>query len=125
MGNSVILQMRSNKRQDYEGAWYQLSEAVPAILNESLEAGVSAIVRGLYGYVQRERNLAPFPEEPSTAKFPLGASVANFSADWSHSWYRGGFQPVQDGPVLLKKFDEFLDRLARDGEAQQKIGRIW
>jgi hypothetical protein len=124
MGNSVILQMRSNKRQDYEGAWYQLSEAIPAILNENLEAGVSAIARALPGYVQRERNHAPYPEEPSTASFSLGAGTANFSADWSHSWYRSGLRPVQDGPVLLKKFDDYLDRLARDGEAQQKMGRL-
>ena len=41
-----------------------------------------------------------------------------------HSWYRGGFQPVQDGPVLLKKFDAFLDRLVSDGDPQEKIGRI-
>jgi hypothetical protein len=124
MGNSVILQMRSNKRQDYEGAWYQLSEAIPAILNDNLEAGVSAIARALSGYVQRERNHAPYPEEPSTASFSLGASTANFSADWSHSWYRGGLRPVQDGPVLLKKFEEFLERLGRDCEAQQKMGRL-
>jgi hypothetical protein len=124
MGNSVILQLRSNRRQDYEGAWYQLSEAIPAILNDNLEAGVRAVVRGLYGYVARERRRDPYPGEPSTGSFHLGTATASFRADLSSSWYRSGYQPVQDGPVLLKKFDAFLDRLVSDGDPQNKIRRI-
>ncbi len=124
MGNSTILQLRSNRRQDYEGAWFQLSEAIPAILNSNLEAGVRAVVHGLDGYVQRARHYDPYPGEPGTASFSLGLVAASFKADWSHSWYRGGYQPVQDGPVLLKKFDEFLHRLASDDGAKEEIEQI-
>jgi hypothetical protein len=125
IGNSAILQLRSNRRQDYEGAWYQLSEAITSILNDNLEAGVSAVVRGLHGYVERERAHVPYPGEPSTGSFPFGPATASFRADLSSSWYRsGGYQPVQDGPVLLKKFDAFLDHLVSQGDPQNKIGRI-
>ena len=124
MSNSVLLPLSSNKRQDYEAAWFQLSEAIPAILNKNIEAGVRAVVHGLDGYVQRERHLDPYPGEPATGSFLLGSTTASFKADWSHSWYRGGFQPVQDGPVLLKKFDGFLRGIASDGDGNAKIGQI-
>lgn len=125
VGNSVILSLRSNRRQDYESAWYALSEAIPGILDASIEAGVRAIVQGLDGYVKRERHYDPFPDEPGTGSFAFGSFTANFKADWSHSWYRsGGFQPVQDGPVLLKKFDDFLYLLASANGAKAKFGQV-
>ncbi|WKA29780.1 hypothetical protein [Bradyrhizobium roseum] len=124
IGNSAILPLRSNRRQDYEGAWFQLSEAIPALLNDNLEAGVRAVVVGLHGYVERERRRLPRPGELSTESFPLGPTTASFKADLSCSWYRGGYQPMQDGPVLLKKFDAFLEGLASDADAQGKIERI-
>ncbi|MGL3107041.1 hypothetical protein [Bradyrhizobium sp. BR 1432] len=124
MGNSVILSLRSNRRQDYQSAWHLLSEAVPAIIRDDLDAGIRAVVRGLHGYVRRERHYEPYPGEPSTESFSLGPFTANFQADWSHTWYLGGFQPVQDGPVLLKKFDEYLGRLASEDGAAVKIEQI-
>jgi hypothetical protein len=124
MSNSAILSLRSNRRQDYQGAWFLLSEAIPAILNDNIEAGVRAVVRALDGYVQRERHFDPFPGEPATGSFLMGSTIASFKADWSHSWYRAGFQPVQDGPSLLKKFDECLQRLASDGDGKRKIGLV-
>jgi hypothetical protein len=124
IGNSALLQLRSNRRQDYEGAWFQLSEAIPAILNSNIGAGIRAIVRSLDGYVQRAHHHDPYPGEPATASFSFGSTTATFKVDWSHSWYRGGFQPVQDAPVLLKKFDEFLRRLASDGDAKEKIEQM-
>jgi hypothetical protein len=124
IGNSVLLQLRSNKRQDYQSAWFQLSEAVPAILDSNLDAGVRAVVRGLHGYVRRERGHDPYPGEPSTGSFLLGPITASFRADLSCSWYRGGFQAVQDGPVLLKKFDGFLESLANEADPQDKIRQI-
>lgn len=124
MSNSVLLPLSSNKRQDYEAAWFQLSEAIPAILNNNIEAGVRAVVRGLDGYVQRECQFGPYPGEPTIGSFPFGSTNASLKADWSHSWYRGGFQPIQDGPVLLKKFDDFLYRLATDRDCEAKLGQV-
>jgi hypothetical protein len=124
IGNSALLPLSSNKRQDYEGAWFQLSEAIPAILNSNIEAGVRAVVHGLDGYVQRKCHFDAYPGEPAKGSFLFGSATATLKTDWSHSWYRGGFQPMQDGPVLLKKFDEFLRRLATDGDGKDKIGQI-
>jgi hypothetical protein len=123
MGNSVLLSLTSNRRQDYEGAWFQLAEALPSLLDGNLEAGVRALARGLDGYVGRQCHSA-YPGEPTSASFSLGQVTAKFKPDWSHSWYRGGFQPRQDAPVLLTKFDEYLQRIAGDNEAKDKIRRM-
>jgi hypothetical protein len=124
IGNSAILPLRSNRRQDYESVWFQLSEALPEILRDNTEAGVRAVVCGLDGYVRRKRHYEPHPGEPTTGSFLIGSTTANLKTDWSHSWYRGGFQPVRDGPVLLKKFDEFLDRAAGEDNSEAKIQQI-
>ncbi len=124
MGSSQILALRSNRRQDYQGAWYQLSEAITPILADNLEAGVRAVARGLHGYVQRERRYQHHSHEPSTESFAVGSQAANFEADWSYSWFRGGYQPNQDAPVLLKKFEEYLNRLATEADAGAKFGRV-
>ena len=50
MGGSVLLALRSNRRQDYQSTWFQLCEALPGVLDDSLEAGVRALVCGLDAY---------------------------------------------------------------------------
>lgn len=124
MGSSVILSLRSNRRQDYQSSWHLLSEAIPAILKENLEAGVRAVARGVHGYVQRERRHQSNHDRRLKETFPLGRFVANFQTDWSYSWYRSGLRAVQDAPLLLKKFDELLDQLANEVDSADRIARI-
>ena len=123
MGSSTLLALRSNRRQDYQGAWYQLSEAISGILDDNLEAGVRAVVRSLHGYVKRQQRYPADAQEDSRASFAFGSFTANFQDDWSYSWYRGGYKPVQDAPVLLTKFEEFLDGFAKEGDAVDKFTR--
>lgn len=122
MGNSVLLALTSNRRQDYQGAWYQLSEAIPAILDNDPETGVRAVVRGLYGYVQRQNR--PNRDEVHGASFSLGPYTASFETDWSYSWYNGGYRSSQDAPALLIKFEELLGRVASQADAAATIQQI-
>jgi hypothetical protein len=123
IGSGAILPLRSNRRQDYQAAWFQLSQAMPAIIQDNLEAGVCAIIVSLDGYVQRKHSSASSSHKTET--FQIGSLIASFKPDWSHTWYRsGGYQPNQDAPVLLKEFDKYLDSLARDNRANEKIERI-
>ena len=124
MGNSALLPLSSNRRQDYEGTWYMLSECLPKILKSDIETGVRALARSLDGYVQRERNHGPYNGEPERDKFSWVQAEADFKADWSHSWYRGGFQPHQDAPILLKKFDDHLRELANEAQPDAEIAKI-
>lgn len=124
LGNSLLLALTSNRRQDYQGAWHQLSEAIPAILDNDPETGIRAVVRGLYGYVQRQNRRAPNGDEVRGASFSLGPYTASFETDWSYSWYNSGYRSSQDAAALLIKFEEFLGRVANQADAAATIQRI-
>ncbi|MGO8867585.1 MAG: hypothetical protein ACLQME_13895 [Alphaproteobacteria bacterium] len=123
IGNSAILPLSSNRRQDYEGAWFLLSEAIPIFLDRNLEAGTHAVARSLEGYVKR-KHATHYGDEPEKASFSLGSATANFSSDTSHSWYRGGYQPRQDAPAVLTKFDAYLEKIAQESDAEAKLERV-
>jgi hypothetical protein len=123
MGTSALLSLHSNRRQDYEAAWFQLAQGFPALLNQNLEAGVRALARGLDGYVQRQNRRA-YPGEPTATSFSLNGSTSHFRSDFSHSWFRAGYQPRQDAPLLLSKFEEHLRQIARNNDASVHIQRI-
>jgi hypothetical protein len=123
IGNSGILPLTSNRRQDYQSAWYQLEQAAIPLLQESSVDGTRAIARAILGYVQRERRSytegTPIPEP-----FALGERTAQYLADDSHIWYRGGFREPKDGPALLAKWDAFLSDLASDPNATVQLQSI-
>jgi hypothetical protein len=123
IGNSGILPLTSNRRQDYQSAWYQLEQAAIPLLEESAVEGTRAVAHAILGYVQRERRSyiegTPIPEA-----FTLGGRTAHYLADDSHIWYRGGFREPNDGPALLAKWDAFLSDLASSPNAAVQLQRI-
>ena len=54
MGNSQILSMTSNKRQDYDHARWQLAQYVPKFLELNPRLGARVLVAALEGYVASE-----------------------------------------------------------------------
>ena len=54
MGSSQILSLRSNARQDYDMARYELGEFIPAFLDRHPSYAIEAIVTAVEGYVTRE-----------------------------------------------------------------------
>src|SRR5581483_8210846 len=123
MGCSAILSLTSNRRQDYQSAWFQLQEAAPALLALDPVRGTKAVARALLGYVNRERRsdtqAAP-PREP----FTMGGKEAGYLPDLSFMWYRGGFREPMDGPALLEKFDAFLLKLAVEVDSSSRLQQI-
>jgi hypothetical protein len=123
MGDSQILGLTTNRRQNYQQAWWALSEALPALLEVDLETGVRAAARAIGGYVRRAR--PPISGEPSAAgTFAFGDTAARYLPDRSYSWYRGGFVSPQDGPALFKKFDAFLARVATRDDSVARITAV-
>jgi hypothetical protein len=116
MGSSVLLALQSNRRQDYESTWYGLANALPQILDINTEAGVLALAHGLDGYIQREHNYSAELDGRLGAPIAFGTSNTALRPDYSHAWYRGGNRALQDGPKLLKTFEEHLEPISgRDG----------
>ncbi|WP_316174540.1 hypothetical protein [Bradyrhizobium sp. SZCCHNRI1073] len=123
MGNSQILAMSTNRRQNYQQAWWTLGQALPALLETQQEVGVRAASRAIGAYVRRAR--PPISGEPSAGgTFVFGSEEARYLPDRSYSWYRAGFVSPQDGPALFKKFDEYLFAVAARGDGATKITEI-
>lgn len=123
MGNSAIMPLTSNRRQDYQGAWYQLEKALPIFLELDVERATRAVVRALQGYVARKsakRNTGP--AAPQT--FSLGTTTATILQDASSIWFRGGFASKFDAPAILSEFEQFLDQLASKPDDAAKLQRI-
>jgi len=116
IGNSVLMSLTSNKRQDYGSALHSLAEAAPRFLEANPIAATRAIARAIEGYIQRKGSVYA-GGDTNDALFSIGSAAAKFVSDFSHTWYRGGLQPVQDAPLLLSKFDAYLDRIG-----PEKIG---
>ncbi|HET7085939.1 MAG TPA: hypothetical protein VFI23_14275 [Rhizomicrobium sp.] len=121
LGSSAILAMSSNRRQDYEMAWHGLSETLPDFLRTDYIAATKAISRAVHEYARRER-MSEWPRRALARKFDHQGMQFNFIEDNSYSWYRGGLEPLDDAPSLLKVFDTYLDSLGAepDGKARFK-----
>ena len=123
ISNSAILSLTSNRRQDYQSAWYQLQEAAPQLLKEHPVEGARAIARAMGGFVERKHRSAA-DETPKAQPFTIRGRTAQYVADASFIWYRGGFHEPQDGPALLEKFEAFLSGLAVDANGASQLEHI-
>lgn len=123
LGNSAILPLSSNRRQDYESTWYGLSEVMPFFLKTDLEWAVRTLARSVFAFAKREEK----SEGSKTGKriaIKAGAKTYGFVDDGSFSWFRGGYQSPQDAPVLVKKFEEFLSDIPNSPTAATDIATI-
>jgi hypothetical protein len=121
--DSNILSLSSHKQRDYEGAWFALSETLLAILRANAATGVLAIVRAIGEYIAREHSSGENgANSPQT--FGHRGREFFFRDDWSHLWYRGGYRPVKDAPVLVAKLDAFLNEFAGKEDAKEIFDEI-
>jgi hypothetical protein len=122
ISTSAILGFSSTRRQDHEMAWWMLGEAAPWLLDGHPVEGTKAIARGLDGYIRRHET---GPDNPnSLEEFDLGGRPARYVHDQSYGWNGPGVQHYRDGPILLNKFDEFLERLSARDNAQEVFARV-
>lgn len=121
--NSQLLGLTTNRRQNYQQAWWALAEALPALLETQPEVGVRAVSRAVGAYVRRAR--PPVGAEPSAGgTFVFGDKQAHYLPDRSYSWYRAGFVSPRDGPALFKKFDDYLSATAARDDGATRIAGI-
>ena len=106
MGDSQILALRSNARQDYGMARYALGEFVSTFLERQPDHALSALVDAVEGCVAREH-----PRNPQMvdAQVEAGGRVVRLREDWSHIW---GHDPDSsyghDAETLIKKLRDYL-----------------
>ncbi|HHT8834235.1 ATP-binding protein [Burkholderia cenocepacia] len=122
ISNSAITGLTSTRRQDYEMAWWSLADVAPWLLDEHPAEGTRAIARGLDGYIRRHE-IGRWGEN-SREEFNFDGRPVRFVHDGSYGWNGQGVKHYRDAPVLLDKFDDFLERLSVRENAQEEFVRV-
>ena len=109
IGESQILSLSSNRRQDFEMSWYGLSESFPKFIAEHPEQGIRALALSVEGHLRRKDEITD-----ETATFVYRGVEARITRDRSYSWRQ--FKHYQDALTLLPPFDAWLDSLAQKAD---------
>lgn len=122
LGFSRIMELVSNRQQDYEGALYELAEAFPEFLNRAPENAVRALIAAVNAYVAQRHTLTP--EEELEATFYVDERPVRISADYSRIWSTG-IAHSEDGPVkMLNEFQRYLTCVAEPPESADILLRL-
>lgn len=131
LGNSQILGLISNRKQDFEGSHWSLKEAFPTFVeNHPLQAAEIAL-KVADGYAAGEHHLSEPPDE-STIR--LGNESVTLQEDLSHIWASEHRTQYADNAQQI--VDCFIDRLREAPEsealasielviASNKLGWLW
>ncbi|MGV7219338.1 AAA family ATPase [Bradyrhizobium sp. UFLA05-112] len=121
IGDSQILPLRSNRRQDYEMARWTLKEAFPRFLQTHPIEGVHALVAALQAYVEDKHPLEETAEEVTVR---AGASTGRLINDRSHIWAWNPDDRHSDNAVSLVQTFSARQREASEDEALQLANEV-
>ena len=113
MGNSQILPLTSNKKQDYDHARWRLSQYVPKFFETNPEFGARVLITSLEGSVSSEH---PPADEAVTAT--IGNKTVELLDDGSHIWAYNPDDPHAHTNNLAGMLKAFLNRLTTGTEAE-------
>jgi hypothetical protein len=115
MGHSRLLAMRSNRRQDFEMAQWELGELFPSFLSTVPEVATKTLMRVLQQYVTRNHPVRIEERiEKSFAFLGVSCRVLN---DYSAIWDGHG---THDHDVPIKMLNTFQDHLAKLAQGQDR-----
>ncbi|MBB4373749.1 hypothetical protein GGD63_006577 [Bradyrhizobium sp. cir1] len=121
IGDSQILPLHSNRRQDYEMARWTLKEAFPRFLQAHPIEGVRALVAALDAYVETAHPLDQSAEEIAVR---AGTSTGRLIDDRSHIWaWNPNDRHSDNGVSLVQAFSARLTAASED-EALQLAGEV-
>ena len=83
LGSSHILPLKSNKRQDYEMARYQLAEVFPAVLDASPFIATSICIAAVTSHIRNDRGADSLNEELT---FEFDSKEVSVKQDHSRVW---------------------------------------
>lgn len=117
----IVLPLISTRRQDYQGALYELKRAFPAFMAVAPEHAVAAMTTALEAHVARERT----PEEVhSEASFGFHGIVARIATDYSYIWDRGHAYAGDYAIELLDQVESRVSQLAKPGRDVDELKRF-
>lgn len=110
MGDSAILPMRSNRRQDYGMALHQLGELFPRFMAVAPVEAAGAVIAAVDAEVAGRQTKSGRTSQ--VISFMFGGVQARYAEDLSYVWDRGMSHRHETHLRLLDGFEEGLVRLA-------------
>jgi len=119
IGPSRILPLRSNRRQDYQMALYELAEAFPKFLESVPEEATRALVSIVESYVAQRHSWSS--SETQEEVFDFGDQEARLRPDGSAIWDEGDTYRHDEPIKMLDAFQKFLEGLATEQDSESTL----
>jgi len=116
-----ILALVSNRKQDYEHAYYQLGEAFPAFLEHAPIQAFSALVSVLELVTEQDRLTH---QRGPDQEYRWDAGVGRLSDAHSYLWDEGPYRQHEPPVKMLNQLETFLDSAAQDGSKRDLLAGI-
>jgi len=118
LSGSRIMNMISTRRQDFEGARYQLTQHFPSFLARQPFHATRALLVVLAAYIgYHHTNLLP---ATTTQTFDVDGRVATIRADYSEMWDEG-HRHHENALQMLDAFEQYLDALSQDEQQRTNL----
>jgi hypothetical protein len=116
VGQSRILPLRSNRRQDFEMSYWNLKEYFAKFLHAHPTLGTKAYVAVVHGYVMRQHSLR---ERHGRHSIHVAGSKVVLQEDWSHIWASDPDEQHGDNEVLI---EHHFSKWLRQAEPDEALG---
>jgi hypothetical protein len=113
ISGSKILALTSNRRQDFEGALYELATAYPRFLREAPLHATRALISAYEVYISVEH--ASAGDDATEQSFDFEDRQAAIRADYSSIW-DSGIHVTHDAVTLLNEFESYLRELSQNAD---------
>jgi hypothetical protein len=122
LGDSQILSLRSNRKQDYGGALWQLAEIYPKYLEQRPQQGTEVLLSVLQSYVTEKHTYAA--AEVQEHNFQFDGKIATLRSDNSYSWDLGETYRHDEPVRMLSAFHRYVARLADQPNSSGQLDEI-
>lgn len=122
IGDSALVSLRSNRRQDYELALYSLGELFPKFMKAAPVEATGAVIQAVKSRIASSSRL-PVDEIPADS-IRVAGETALFASDHSHIWDSGYRHRHDIDLQLLDGFEEGLVTLAGQDDKCDVLARV-
>lgn len=110
MGGTVIMNLRSNRKQDFEMCHYRLVEYFPTFIRVAPEIALKAGIEIVNNYVIKDKQRLT-ADQPEFKMVSINQIHASFLPDYSSMWhdFLTYHQPAQLGVKIIQYFKELIN----------------
>jgi hypothetical protein len=112
MGSGRILSLTSTRKQDWQGARYELAEVYPEFLKTAPFQATRTLISLMKAYVENRHSIKSNGTTPKTFQFE--DQIAIIKSDYSCIWDEGDTYEHDEAIKILNAFDEHLRGLSLD-----------